>query len=286
MRTLSLAAAFLCLFGSLTQAIAEGAPRRVVSMNLCTDQLALALAAPGQVVSVSFLSHDAHASVMAAEARRLPANHGRAEEIFVLHPDLVLAGTFTSQATVEMLARLGFRVERFPPDYSLAGIRTNIQRMGQLLGRESQARDMLATFDRGLKELRVDVTPDAPLAAAYHAGGLTSGIGTLVDEIITAAGWRNLPRELGIHDMGLLPLELIVMNRPDMLIANSDKEPSPSLAFQNLAHPALLDALRSGTGVTSIPARYSVCGTLATLDAVRSLVNERRKAIERRGAKP
>mgnify|MGYP006999250795 CR=1 FL=1 len=43
-------------------------PARVVSMNLCTDQLAMALAAPGQLISVSYIARDPRASAMAEEA--------------------------------------------------------------------------------------------------------------------------------------------------------------------------------------------------------------------------
>jgi iron complex transport system substrate-binding protein len=267
-------------FGS---AAADEAPRRVVSMNLCTDQLALYLAAPGQLVSVSYLSHDEKASVMAADARRLPVNHGLAEEVFLLHPDLVLAGTFTSRASIEMLVRLGFRVERFEPESSLDDIRSNILRMGRLLGREAEARRLAASFDAEIASLRGKRGSRAPLGAAYYANGLTSGTGTLVNEIITTAGWRNLAAELGIEGMGLLPLELIVMNHPDALIGNNQKEEEPSLAFQNYSHPALIAALRSGTGVTPLPERYTVCGTPATAQVIRQLVDQRRQMTKSGG---
>lgn len=279
-------AALMLLVGSFAHVSASDPPRRVVSMNLCTDQLALYLAAPGQLVSVSHLSHDEKASVLVAEARRLPANHGRAEEVFLLKPDLVLAGTFTSRATVEMLLRLGFRVERFAPDYSFADIRSNTLRMGKLLGREDEARSLLAGFDREIASLRGDGGNASPLAAAYYAGGYTSGLGTLVDEIISAAGWRNLSAELGISGTGLLPLELIVMNQPDALIADGLDDGEPSLAFENYRHPALLAAIRSGTGVTTLPERYSVCGTPATAEAVRRLVAERRRLAKPHGGQP
>ena len=69
-----------------------GAPQRVVSVNLCTDQLALMLAAPGQVISVTKLAAVPRVSTMAAQAADIPANSGLAEEIYMLQPDLVVAG--------------------------------------------------------------------------------------------------------------------------------------------------------------------------------------------------
>src|SRR5690606_1418517 len=75
-------------------------PQRVVSINVCTDQLALLLADEGQLESVSYLSQDPELSVMAAKARKMPVNYAQAEEVFLMKPDLVLAGTFSSRATV------------------------------------------------------------------------------------------------------------------------------------------------------------------------------------------
>ena len=48
---------------------AASAPERVVSIDPCTDQLALMLAAPGQLVSVRHLATDPRSSAMAEEAR-------------------------------------------------------------------------------------------------------------------------------------------------------------------------------------------------------------------------
>ena len=86
------------------------APLRVVSMNLCTDQFALMLAAPEQLISVSYVSADPVTSPLADIASRYPLNHGSAEEIYLMRPDLVLAGPWTDPAALAMLRRLGVTV--------------------------------------------------------------------------------------------------------------------------------------------------------------------------------
>src|SRR5690625_531746 len=63
-------------------AAGEHPPARVMSLNVCTDQLATALAAPGQPISVSFLARDPAQSAMPEEAEAYPLHHGRAEEVF------------------------------------------------------------------------------------------------------------------------------------------------------------------------------------------------------------
>ena len=63
--------------GAAAPAVAVGRPpARVVSINLCTDQLALLLAAPGQLLSVSWLSQDPQSSMLAAAAARLSHRAG------------------------------------------------------------------------------------------------------------------------------------------------------------------------------------------------------------------
>ncbi|WP_354002086.1 hypothetical protein [Pseudotabrizicola sediminis] len=61
--------------------VLAASPQRVVSINLCTDQLAMLLAEPGQLISVSFLAQDPRSSVMVDEALACPANRALAEEV-------------------------------------------------------------------------------------------------------------------------------------------------------------------------------------------------------------
>lgn len=90
--------ALVWLGGALAVPAAEP-PARVVSMNVCTDQLAMLVARPGQLHSVSWLAADPAMSVLANEAEGLRLNRGLAEEIFLMKPDLVIAGTFSTRAT-------------------------------------------------------------------------------------------------------------------------------------------------------------------------------------------
>ena len=80
-------------------------PQRVVSLNLCADELALRLADPGVVKSVTWLSQDPRNANMAAEAAALPANDGHAEEALAYDPDLVLVGPFADPASIALLKR-------------------------------------------------------------------------------------------------------------------------------------------------------------------------------------
>ncbi|HRN83671.1 MAG TPA: ABC transporter substrate-binding protein [Hyphomicrobium sp.] len=253
---------------------ADAPPRRVVSMNLCTDQLAMLTAAPGQLHSVSYLARDPQSSVLPDDAKRFTVNHGLAEEIFMMRPDLVLAGTFTSRASVAMLKRLGFRVEQFPPAYSFEEIREQIRRMGDLLGRAQRAEELVEELDRRLASVPDPVKPTwRPLAALHFANSYTVGSGTLSSEVVARAGLENLGSRLGLSGTIRLPLETLVVSSPDLIVGGTRYESSaPALAYQTFEHPALRAVLQ-GRPMTAVPDKYWVCGAPFTAEAVRILAD-------------
>lgn len=244
---------------------AGAAPQRVVSMNLCSDQLAMMLAAPGQLISVSSLTQDPRLSPMADQAAAYAPNSGRAEEIYLMRPDLVIAGTYTPAPTIAMLRRLGIRVESPPPAEDFPSIRAEILRMGDLLGRPGAARDLLDRFDADLQAARRPAGRGR--AALYDANGFTSGDGTLADAILGAAGFDNIATDRGIAGTTRLPMELLVIARPDRLLTGS-KWPGQSQAEAILDHPALAAAAPVPAQVTDL---YWTCGTPLVTRAIRSL---------------
>ncbi|MGC9419088.1 MAG: ABC transporter substrate-binding protein [Rhodovulum sp.] len=267
-RLIPLAAA-LALAGAA--ALAE-APRRVVSINLCTDQLAMLVAAPGQLVSVSDLAADPRSSAMAEAARAFRANRGGAEEILALRPDLVLAGRFSDPATLSMLRRLGIPVEQFDLTRSLDEIPAQLRQAGRALGREARAEALVAAFQARRAEL-AQSTGDRPLAAIFHPNGFTQGAGTLSDDIMAQAGFDNLAARLGRRGGGRLSLEDLVMADPDLLVV-SRPYPATSRAEEILTHPAL-----RATDAARAPAFTGpdwTCGTPLVLDAVARLAAHRR----------
>ncbi|PTX03323.1 ABC transporter substrate-binding protein [Pararhodobacter aggregans] len=255
-------------------------PARVVSMNLCTDQLALMLAAPGQLISVSYLAHDGAVAPLRDAARALPANHGLAEEIYMLQPDLVLAGRYSTVATVAMLQRLGVPVIRFEPENSLDEIEGALTQMGAALGREAEAEALIAGFraDRtrlaaSLRDARAGT--EGPRAVLYSARGWTGGSRTLSGDILREAGLRNIADELGLTWGGMVTLESLLMADPDRLILGQPGR-SPdgwSEARALLHHPALRHSRAYRAGVAAND-RDWVCGTPHVLDAIARLIDE------------
>ncbi len=249
-----------------TPALAQ-TPARVVSINLCTDLLAIELA-PDKLLAVSPLATDSTSSPIADQAAAFPATNGTAEDIFLMSPDLVLAGSFSERATVDLLRRLGIRVEVFPPAASLDDIRDQTRRMGALLGRSPKAEALLSEFDTALSAL-APTTTDPPRAIAYFANGYSLGNGTLIDSVLTAAGLDNVATEMGIAGGDRVSLEDLVLASPDIIVTG-ERYPGNSRSEAILDHPAIAIAARGREPVV-IPDRDWICGTPHIIAAITAL---------------
>ena len=103
----ALALLFTVLFSIMIShavANAQTRPQRIVSMNLCTDELLMRLVDPSRIASVTYLSQQSVNAPLGLDsiASKLKINHGLAEEILMQKPDLVLApigGNFTMDPT-------------------------------------------------------------------------------------------------------------------------------------------------------------------------------------------
>lgn len=264
-KTGTMVAAMVMLALAPASATDHSAPRRVVSMNVCTDQLAMLIASEDQLHSVSVLASDPGTSVLVKQAARYVANHALAEEIFLMEPDLVLAGTFSPRATVELLRRLGFRVEEFAPARSFDDVRENLIRVGELLHRQQKAGELVAELDRGLARLR-QAKPSGKTIALYDANSYTTGTGTLADEIFRAAGLTNIAEKLGVAGTVRLPMELLIMARPDLIATSYRDYGAPALAQENFVHPAYL-TLGAEANLVDVPVPNMICGAPFTLEA-------------------
>jgi iron complex transport system substrate-binding protein len=257
---------------SLIATMSHAKPSRVVSMNLCTDQLAMMLADDGQLHSVSYLAFDPRGSAMAKEAQNYIANHGRAEEIYLLQPDLVIAGSYSTRATVDMLKRLGLPVAVIEPAWSLDDVRDRIVQVGELLGQQDKAAKMVADYDRDLEQAR-QAEANGPRAALYSTRGWTSGDSSLAGQILRAAGFQNIAIELGFEKGGMMPLEVLAMAQPEMVVSSAPYA-GYSRAEELLLHP-VIETYREGQARTNMRDSDWVCGSPFVLRAIARLIEDR-----------
>ncbi|MGA7487285.1 MAG: ABC transporter substrate-binding protein [Xanthobacteraceae bacterium] len=248
-----------------------GKPERIVSLNMCVDELLLRLADPRNVASVTWLSRDPRNSNVADLAQTIPVNHGLAEEIIPLQPDLVIAGIYTARPAVAMLKRTGTPLAEVGVPKNLAEVRQQIRDIAALIGEREKGESVVAAMDASLAELPAASSSSRLRAIVLNPNGATVGNGTLVDEIMTRAGLTNVAAELAIDNYGQIPLETVVANGVDILILSASRDGPPALATEILRHP-VLSALSERTRVVVMPARLWNCGGPAVVEAIGRLM--------------
>jgi iron complex transport system substrate-binding protein len=274
---LSALTALLVAASALAQ---DDKPGRIVSMNVCTDQLLLLLVEPERIAAVSWLATDRETSALADRADGLPVTWGVAEEVIARDPDLVLAGTYTTRATVQLLRRLDYQVVEFAPESSFDDIRANLRLMGEAVGEPERADALVAAFDRDLAALRSNVAGQSrQVFANYGVSGWTAGAGSLHADVAHAAGYDTLGERLGAVGSRTLSLEQLIVSSPDLIAVVDRTEGAPALATQALDHPALRHLLASRPSV-DVPDPLWVCGGPFTLDAARLLADARPLGVE------
>ena len=257
-------------------------PTHIVSINLCTDQLLLQLVGHKRIASVTYLAADPTISYSANRAIGLVKNHGLAEEVIELRPDLILAGTFTSRPTTSLLKKLGYRVIEFEMAGSFETLRQNIIKAGEVLDEEKKAGRLVTQFDRALGKL----TPNGRLVSAIILQPNAAGAGnvSLLDDIFRAASLTSISLGQGILGIGWLTLDQVIWAQPELII--SDVDPSwPSLGHFAMRHPAyraILDKQGRVPPRVTLPANLWNCGGPQVAKAVSILAKARADALDLR----
>jgi iron complex transport system substrate-binding protein len=252
----------------------EPAPRRIVSTNVCTDQLLLTLVDRSRIAALSNLAGDPNLSSMPDAARGIPQTGGRAEEIVPLQPDLVLANAWTGAKASRFLKGLGIKVLIVPEAQSLDEIAAVITDLGTALRVPERAAAVVSSMTKRLSRA---ARPKADrLALIYEPNGYTPSTGTLSDSVLATAGWTNLAPRLGVASYGAVPLERVIMTQPGLLIFDDHAPSNASRAQGILHHPSLRTVARRAQ-VAWMPSRLWICAGPWTVEAV-----ERLAKIERR----
>jgi iron complex transport system substrate-binding protein len=254
---------------------------RIVSLDLCTDQLLIELVARNRIAAVTHLATDPAVSAIPEKARGIPITHGEAEDVLRYNPDLVLAGPFGVSPTVSLLRRLGRNVVVIQQPQDFDGVRISVHSVAAAVGEISAGETMVAQFDRRLAAVAATTkSPLPPTAVIYQIGGSVSGPGSLADAALAAAGFRNMSTDYRLSRGGQVPLEFLVARPPDLLVLASAPEEYRTVLADNLRHP-IIRRLRQRGASLELPWRYWLCGTPHIVDAIERLA-EARTHIEAR----
>lgn len=266
--------AILCgMLLSLLAMPAWATPQRVVSLNLCTDQLAISMLPEKRLKGVSFNADDVALSLVARAAARYPAFKGSIEEMANSQPDMVLMGTGQNTRLQQWLEEKSIPVHSLGIPDSIAALQADTLALAQVLGLPEFARTLNARQNTTLERTRL---PQAGMkVAVYYPRGFSDGRNTLLHDIITRMGGVNIASEQGREGMTYLSLEELVALKPEVLIIPLYDYDVTSQAEALAQHPALrgMDA-----HIVPLPGQYLTCPHLGLEAIVNTIAVSVRKA--------
>lgn len=255
---------------------APAVPQRIVSINLCADQLVLALADRGQIAGLTRNATDTEMSGEAAAARGLPRLSNSAEQILAIEPDLIVGMPASRSGALAALPSQTYPLLDLNTANTLDEIYTSVRQTAAAVGHPARGDALIARMQSELAGL--PKPGKGRVAAYYQRRGYMTGTGTLIDELMTRVGLVNLAGKLGKPPLSQLSLEEMIAAQPDYLIVESATDIVTDQGSEMLHHPAIKDIPR-----ISVPQAWTVCGSPAYTQAARSMADQIAK-LERKGA--
>lgn len=246
----------------------------VVSIDYCADQMTLGLLPRNHIRAVSFET-DSDTSFAAPRAKGIPRLRPQIEDIVRLRPAVVVRSYGGDARLGRQLEAVGIRVVQLGYPGTLDEIRADVLRVGGELGAEKRAAERIAGFDAELAAAKRQKAPGRTVLYVTP-GDVTTGPGSLVAEVIGAAGYRPYRKEPG---WGSLPLEQMVRRAPNAVLRGFfDSAHYRQDYWTSSRHPVVARATRDAIDV-EVPGAWISCGNWLTGHAVAKLAAAKGKTI-------
>lgn len=258
-------AMFAAFCGSARDAWADGPPRRIVSFNLCADQLLLALADPAQIAGLSPYAVNPLLSVMTDKAAAFPRLDWDAESVVNLVPDLVLGGP-SHRPIHAMLSAMGIRVVDVELIRNLADARRQAIEVGKLVGHPERGEALARQIEQAETRLSAVALKPPLTALVIQREGYREGPASLASGMLSIAGLRPPQRASGgaggfmsAEQGGFVSLEHLLTGGPDVLVLQDPPREAQDQGALFITHPALLARYGANRRI-DLPERYTLCG--------------------------
>jgi iron complex transport system substrate-binding protein len=238
---------------------------RVVSLDYCADQFMLKLLSKPQILAVS-KDAEQHFSYMREQAVGLRQVRSLAEDVLVLQPDLIVRSYGGGPNASRFFERAGVPVVQIPFANDIEAIRQSILFVATQLGEPERGKVVVKEMDERLRSIRVSSSSRKVLYMT--PGGVTSGPGTLVHEMLLAAGLRNFEQQPGWRS---IPLETLAYESPDLVAASFfDTNSTDPFVWSATRHPVAQRQMAQRPTV-KLQGAWTTCGAWFLLDAIESL---------------
>lgn len=259
-------------------AIASARPQRIISLNPCLDAILVEVADRSQIKALSHYSRIRQQSNIYELSLTFPQTHGTAEEIISLRPDVVLGSRHGERATRNAVDRMGITQSVFGVPASIHESLQQVRDIAKLVGYPERGDDLIARINAAIAAHRP--THSRRLRALiYQPNGFAAGQGTLMSEMMEAAGLTNVAGEYGVGRWGNVSIESILSNPPEVLLSGTPRNQARSWAERIMHHPALA-SLKGRVVQAPFDERLLYCGGPVLIRTAQALGQARDLALE------
>ncbi len=258
-----------CLLAATPDAT-QAWPARVVSLDYCADQYVLKFAA---VENILALSPEAvqEFSYLREQARGFPSVRPIVENVISIKPDLVVRSYGGGYGIVEVLDQLDIPVLQIGYANTLTEVQQSILTVSAALGAADRGEQIVAAMRKRLQEISIAAGKEKGSALYTTPTGVTAGPGTLIHDVLLAAGFDNFEDKPGWR---ALPLERLVYSGPDVVAqAFYQSAYGHRDLWSAAAHPVTQRQL-ANSGRVALDGAWTSCGAWFLMDAVEALVAE------------
>ncbi|MYA36055.1 MAG: ABC transporter substrate-binding protein [Gammaproteobacteria bacterium] len=243
----------------------EFRPMRIVSLDYCADQYVLKLVEPERILA---LSRDAarEFSYLRDLAAGMPTVRPVAEDVLVLGPDLVVRSYGGGPNAAAFYARAGVAVLNVGNANTIDEVMSVMADVAAGLDEPERGQAVIEETRQRLASL----PESGPESRTLYMtpGGVTTGPGSLVHEMLIAAGLQNFQQTPGWRP---IPLELLAFEAPELVaFATFGASAAHQDAWSAMRHPIARTQL-ADREVVPLQGAWTACGGWFLLDAVEAL---------------
>lgn len=249
-----------------TAPLGSNGPKRIVSLDYCADQYVLQFADRAKILALS-IDAEKQFSFLRDEAKGLRKVRPRSADVLALEPDLIVRSYGGGPNVTAFMERAGVPVVQLGYPQTIAEVRAEVVRIGVELGARDEASRVVNDLDRRLAALAKQAE-SSPEALYMTPGGVTAGEGTMIHELMEAAGLANFQKDVGWHP---IPLERLAYERPELVVGAFFQSQSTGINnWSAIRHPVAQAQLEERP-VATLDGAWTACGGWFLIEAVEAM---------------
>lgn len=222
--------------GHASSADGYNTTQRVISTNVCIDNILINMFDIKHVVAVSNLVDDPRYSQVKFLDQKIERISFDAEQILGLRPSIVLISNFSNQRVVRILQKSGTKIITVPYATQFSQLTENIRIIGTAIKQNKKAKQLIKKINQ-----QIDRTATHTDKFALHvtSNNYIYGKNSLISDAIRHAGFSAFDASGFGESHGFVSTESIIASKPDYLITDKIHTVNNFVSSKDRYHPAL-----------------------------------------------